>query len=183
MKPLQHSIAFAACCVFFNAYATAPTLATTTPHDLPPAPWNAAALPANKVPAVYLSEWKKAKNRGRCAPLALSGAEQEAGIKLRRANFSDGWAVAFDALDQRSAFGVAGTGLDIEPVGGRYSFPYSMSWSDGSSAHYGLNGDTGPGYLAYLEVAGQRCLYNVWSERGKAHLEQLLRSLRRVRTP
>lgn len=145
------------------------------------APWSAAAVPAQSVPAVYLTEWKKAKNRDRCAPLALVGAEKEAGIKVRRASFSDGWAVAYDAPDQRSAFGIAGTGLDIDGKG--YTFPNNLSWSDGSKVSYGLEGGTGPGYLGYLEVAGQRCLYNVWSARGQKHLESLLLSLRKVQTP
>jgi|GEM_PF-2005606 len=145
------------------------------------APWQGAAVSAQSVPAVYLVEWKKAKNRDRCAPLALVGAEKEAGIKVRRASFSDGWAVAYDAPDQRSAFGIAGTGLDIDGKG--YTFPNNLSWADGSKVSYGLEGGTGPGYLGYLEVAGQRCLYNVWSARGQKHLESLLQSLRKVQTP
>lgn len=149
--------------------------------QLPPAPWAGAPIAARSVPAVYLSEWKKAKNRDRCAPLALVGAEQRKGIAVRRANFADGWAVAYDLPGQRSAFGVAGTGLDID--GKAYPFPYSLSWADGSSAHYGLSGGTGPGYVAYLHVAGQRCLYNVWSAQDRAHIEALLRSLRKLRVP
>ncbi|QQP94415.1 hypothetical protein [Lysobacter enzymogenes] len=145
------------------------------------APWQGAAVSAQSVPAVYLVEWKKAKNRDRCAPLALLGAEKEAGIKVRRASFSDGWAVAYDAPDQRSAFGIAGTGVDIDGKG--YTFPNNLSWADGSKISYGLEGGTGPGYLGYLEVAGQRCLYNVWSARGQKHLESLLLSLRKVQTP
>ncbi|WP_206412327.1 hypothetical protein, partial [Lysobacter enzymogenes] len=164
--------------------AAAPALSTATVAQSAGgarAPWQGAAVSAQSVPAVYLAEWKKAKNRDRCAPLALVGAEKEAGIKVRRASFSDGWAVAYDAPDQRSAFGIAGTGLDIDGKG--YTFPNNLSWSDGSKVSYGLEGGTGPGYLGYLEVAGQRCLYNVWSARGQKHLESLLLSLRKVQTP
>ncbi|QCW28094.1 hypothetical protein FE772_23050 [Lysobacter enzymogenes] len=134
------------------------------------------------MPAVYLAEWKKAKNRARCAPLALVGGEKTPGVTVRRANFSDGWAVAYDLPGQRSAYGVAGTGLDLDGKG--YTFPNSLTFADGSSAHYGLSGGTGPGYIAYVEVAGQRCLYNVWADvGGQERLEELLRSLRLVQTP
>jgi len=164
--------------------AAAPALSTATvarPAAGARAPWQGAAVPAQSVPAVYLAEWKKAKNRDRCAPLALVGADKEAGLKVRRASFSDGWAVAYDAPDQRSAFGIAGTGVDIDGKG--YTFPNNLSWADGSKVSYGLEGGTGPGYLGYLEVAGQRCLYNVWSARGQKHLESLLLMLRKVQTP
>ncbi|MEH6419412.1 hypothetical protein [Pseudomonas sp. CGJS7] len=167
-----------------TAPAAAPTLPKSTiprPAGGVPAPWQGKPKPASSVPAVYLTEWKKAKNRDRCAVLALQDAEKEPGIKVRRADFSDGWAVAYDAPGQRSAFGVAGTGLDVDGKG--YTFPNTVAWSDGSKASYGLEGGTGPKYLGYLEVAGQRCLYNVWSARGKEHLEFLLNSLRKVQTP
>jgi hypothetical protein len=76
-----------------------------------PPPWAAPPLQGKDVPAVYLSEWKKAENRQQCAPLVLSGAAEEKGIKVRRASFYGGWAVAYDTPQQRSAFGMAGTGL------------------------------------------------------------------------
>lgn len=167
------------------AASAAPAVATAPaakPTGAARAPWDTAPVAATSVPAVYLAEWKKAKNRDRCAPLALVGGEKRDGVSVRRANFSDGWAVAYDLPGQRSAYGVAGTGLDIDGKG--YKFPNSLTWADGSNANYGLTGGTGPGYLAYVEVAGQRCLYNVWSEvGGKEHLEEMLRSLRKVRTP
>ena len=53
--------------------------------------------------------------------------------------------------------------------------------ADGSTAGYGPEGGTGPAQLAYLRIAGQGCLYNVWSRLGRAHLEQLLGALRFVR--
>lgn len=161
------------------AVSTAPA---AKPSAAPRAPLDSAPVAAGAVPAVYLVEWKKAKNRARCAPLALVGGEKRPGVKVRRADFSDGWAVAYDLPGQRSAYGVAGTGLDIDGKG--YRFPNSLNFADGSNAHYGLTGGTGPGYLAYVEVAGQRCLYNVWSNvGGQEQLEELLRSLRLVQTP
>ena len=62
-------------------------------------------------------------------------------------------------------------------------WPGHRSWADGSRADYGPEGGTGPNELAYLRIAGQGCLYNVWSRLGRPHLEQLLESLRFVRTP
>jgi hypothetical protein len=61
-------------------------------------------------------------------------------------------------------------------------WPHWLRWSDGSSAGYGPEGGTGPNQLAYLTIAGQQCLYNVWSRLGRTHLEQLLRTLRFVDT-
>lgn len=98
----------------------------------------------------------------------------------RRANFSNGWGVAWDLPDLRSAFGIAGTGVDAADPS--YSeWPYSRTWSDGSTAGYGSEGGTGPNQLAYLRIAGQGCLYNVWSRLGREHLEHLLEQLRFVR--
>jgi len=45
---------------------------------------------------------------------------------------------------------------------------------------YGREGGTGPNWLAYVRIPGQDCLYNVWSRRGQAHLEELLAELRFV---
>lgn len=181
MKISKFPIAFAAACLALSSLAiSAQTLTAGAQEKRAPAPWSARPLAAKVVPAVYLTEWKKAKNRTQCAPLVLLGADQQAGVKLRRADFSDGWAVAYDLPGSRSDFGIAGTGVDVDNDGKRYRFPHSIDWADGSNANYGPQGGTGPEYLAYLTVEGQQCLYNVWSKRGKAHLEQLLGQLRRV---
>jgi hypothetical protein len=145
-----------------------------------PPPWAAPPLQGKDVPAVYLSQWKKAENRQQCAPLVLGGAADEKGIKVRRASFYGGWAVAYDAPQQRSAFGIAGTGLLADEASSPSVFPHVMRWSDGSHAEYGLEGGSGPKHLAYLTVSGQGCLYNLWSQRGHAHLELLMATLRRV---
>lgn len=180
MKISKLPIAFAACLALSPLAAGAQSLNAGPQEKRAAPPWSARPLAAKAAPAVYLAEWKKAKNRDHCAPLVVLGAEKEAGIKLRRADFSGGWAVAYDLPGSRSDFGIAGTGSDANDDGKRYRFPHSIAWSDGSQASYGLEGGTGPGYLAYLTVDGQRCLYNVWSKRGQAHLEQLLSQLRRV---
>lgn len=136
-------------------------------------------LKSSQVPAVYIREWRKAQNRKHCAPLALTGLNHD-GVTPRRASFSGGWGIAYDLPGQRSVYGVAGAGVDAEPFTPGV-FPFEKNWSDGSKAYYGLEGGTGPGYLAYLKVAGQRCLYNVWSKQGKEHLEDMLDHLKLVR--
>ena len=143
-------------------------------------PWLGAPMDSHAAPRVYLREWKRAENRERCAPLVLMGAEAEPGLKIRRANFLGGWAVAYDTPQVRSSFGIAGTGLDLDSPGQTFRFPHVIRWSDGSAANYGPEGGIGPNYLAYLSVVGQKCLYNLWSARGKAHLEQLISTLRRI---
>lgn len=60
------------------------------------------------------------------------------------------------------------------------AWPHRVECADGSRAGYGPDGGTGPNWLAYLRIPGQRCLYNVWSREGKEPLEALLRSLRFV---
>jgi hypothetical protein len=150
-----------------------------TPPEYDAAPWSAAPLAAADVPAEYLAQWRKAGNRDTCAPLAPADLGEHAAATPRAADFSGGWAVAYDEPGLRSAFGVAGAGIEPDP-GGESPFPYEIAWADGSVAHYGLEGGTGPGHLAYLTVEGQGCLYNVWSRHGEAHLLSLLESLRYV---
>lgn len=101
--------------------------------------------------------------------------------------FSGGWAISYDKPGLpgstpegipciscgRGAFGIADTGLEI--TGDEFQiWPFSKQWSDGSQAGYELEGETGPQSLAYVQVRGQRCLYNVWSFLGRDHLEYLL---------
>jgi len=130
------------------------------------------------VPKVYLKEQAKAENKATCPLLVLTDLGDGAGAKLRRANFGGGWAVAYDKPGQRSAFGIAGTGVEADGKGPEW--PNQMIWDDGSSAGYGPEGGTGPKLLAYVTVKGAGCLYNVWSALGQEHLELLLRGARRV---
>jgi hypothetical protein len=146
----------------------------------PEAPWSGDRLAAESVPAVYLQEWRRAENRQTCAPIAPVALGEGEGATPRRANFSGGWAVAYDRPGQRGAFGIAGAGIDAED--GTYQWPFRRSWSDGSSAGYGPEGGQGPNELAYLQIAGQRCLYNIWSNISREHLEFLLEQLRFVDT-
>jgi hypothetical protein len=162
----------------------APAPVPTTP-TLPPAPWSKPALAADAVPPVYLAQWRAAANRSTCALLAP--AQLDAGFTHgatpRAATFSGGWAVAYDAADLRSAFGVAGSGSSAWEEGLYDEWPEKRVYADSSRAGYGLEGGTGPNWLAYVRIPGQQCLYNVWSRRGQSHLEALLEQLRFVNVP
>ena len=145
------------------------------------APWRGEPLPRAVVPDVYFQQWQKAENRENCAVVAPRSLGAEgAGATPRAANFSGGWAVAYDLPGLRSAFGVAGAGVKAsDPSYDKW--PYVQEWGDGSKAEYGPEGGQGPKQLAYVKIQGQDCLYNVWSALGREHLELLLRELRFVR--
>ena len=130
---------------------------------------------------VVAREWRRAENRSTCAPMSFNSIRfLTAGARPRAAFFSGGWGVAWDLPGRRSAFGIAGAGVEAEP-GDITRWPNVIRWRGGSAAGYGLEGDTGPGYLAYVRVAGQRCLYNVWSSVSRRHLQVLIGQMRRVR--
>jgi hypothetical protein len=146
---------------------------------LSPAPWTAPSLRWSQLPAAYRTEWQKAANRRTCAAIAPSSLGEGAAATARSATFSGGWAVAYDTPATRSAFGVAGTGSKASDPA--YSeWPFVRRWADGSSAEYGPEGGSGDNQLAYLRIAGQECLYNVWSRLGRRHLEHLLDHMRFV---
>lgn len=149
------------------------------PPALEAPPWAADPLDAAKVPKVYVTEHKKAKNKATCPLLVITDFGGVDDAKPRAANFAGGWAVAYDTKKQRSAFGVAGAG--IEKGGGGYQWPNNIAWSDGSKAGYGPEGGTGPKSLAYVEVSDAGCLYNVWSMSGEEHLVKLIKGLRHVK--
>lgn len=152
-------------------------------------PWEGDVLGSSEVPSVLLEQWRNAENREHCAAVAFAttGVDQ---ATARSANFSGGWAVAWDLPAGpgvtpdgsycpdcgRGAFGLAGTG--VEPSPDTYDdWEFEKTYSDGSKVGYGPRGEQ---WLAYLEIAGQRCLYNVWSWRGREHLEQLIGQIRMV---
>ena len=167
---------------------------TAPDGDLTPPPWSGPALAQGAVPGVLVEAWEAAGSPSACAALAFDDLGTGAGATPRTADFGSGaWAVAYDQPDApgvrsdgtfdpaagRSTFGIAGTSLsagDDRDDG----FPFTFLWSDASRADYGPEGGTGPKSLAYLQVAGQGCLYNVWSHLGEAHLEHLLAHLRFV---
>jgi hypothetical protein len=156
---------------------TACAASTPLPKD---APWRSAPLARSSVPAVYLAQWEKAENKATCAVIApREVGTAGASATPRAANFSGGWAVAYDLPALRSAFGVAGAGVKAGDAS-YDDWPYAYDWADGSKVEYGPEGGTGPNQLAYLRIEGQDCLYNVWSRLGREHLELLLRELRLV---
>lgn len=149
------------------------------PQALPgPPPWTAKAVKSTAIPEVYFSQWYKSENQKTCALMVLSTGDKMRDAKPRRAEYSGGWAVAFDTPKIRSVYGIAGTGSVALARDDSKTFPNTIRWADGSYASYGLEGGTGPGYLAYVTVAGQRCKYNVWSKVSQEHLEGLLKGLR-----
>lgn len=160
-------------------------------------PWLDPPVPQSQTPRVLMVAWEKAKNRSDCSPLVPDSLGEGDGGKPRRANFSGGWAVAYDKAGLpgrlrsgepckdcgRGAFGIAGTGTEIassDELDPSNALTLERRWSDGSRADYGLEGGTGPNYLATLFVQGEGCVYNVWSFIGQAHLEHLLDHLRFV---
>lgn len=151
------------------------------PEETSAAPWQRGTVRPEETPAVYLEEWRHAENRHECALIAPSDLGEGEGATVRSAYFGGGWGIAYDLPNLRSAFGVAGTGVDA--YGPTYDeWPYTKEWPDGSSAGYGPEGGSGPNQLAYLRIDGQQCLYNVWSRISLPHLEYLLEQLRFVRT-
>ena len=178
----QNSILSAAVFTLLSGCAAGqPPQTTPVPSSPPPAPWSAPRLSRAQVAQVYLDVWNRAENRAKCALLAPTQPVPEAtSATSRPATFSGGWAVAYDLPGERSAFGIAGSGSN--PWGGDVydAWPHKITYADGSTAGYGLEGGTGPNWLAYVKIPGQQCLYNIWSKRSRAHLEQLLASLRFV---
>lgn len=158
------------------------------------APWaRETRLAASAVPEALLASWRVAENRGGCSPLWFHDSAIPADATARRATFGGGWGVAFDRTSGpgvapsgepcancgRSSFGIAGTGT--RPTSGTFNqWPNRREWFDGSRAGWGREGGSGENYLAYVEVAGESCLYNVWSRRSASHVEELIESLRRV---
>lgn len=163
--------------LLLGACATTDEPASTFPRT---APWRSAPLARADVPAVYVQQWQKAENRATCALAAFRATGDEgAGATSRAANFSGGWAVAYDLPNLRSAFGIAGAGVKADDPS-YDKWPYVHEWGDGSKVEYGPEGGEGPNELAYLRIEGQDCLYNVWSRLGRKHLEELIREIRLV---
>jgi hypothetical protein len=162
----------------------APQLEAAAPAAgaLPAAPWAGLPLRAAEVPSVHIGTWRAAENRVQCAPLAFAGLDPGSTGTARAATFSGGWGVAYDRPGLRSAYGVAGAGV-LAADASYDNWPHRRSWADGSTAGYGPEGGSGPSQLAYLRIAGQGCLYNVWSRLGREHLERLLEAVRFVAVP
>lgn len=156
-------------------------------------PWIAAKVSAVDAPLVR-SVWASSENRETCAPMTFASLGEGSGATARQATFAGGWGVAFDKPGLpgmtstgarcetcgRSAFGIAGTGA--VPSADTYRWPDHWQYADGSSVTYGLEGGTGPGWLGYVVVNGQECLYNVWSNVSEQHIRHLIDQMRFVET-
>jgi spore germination protein GerM len=180
------------------------TTTTTTAIAAGAAPWSAAPLAADAVPAVVADTWSAADNRDECDVLfpADAGVLTDTAV-LHDRYFGGGWGLAWDlpsgpgrwepggdycADCGREAFGVAGTGG--EATGDEDSIWASrLEWGSAtgplySHAGYGYegltSGEAGEPMLAYLFIDGQGCMYNVWSFLGEDHLLSLIEQLRFV---
>lgn len=189
----------AACDAGIGSVASVPAPSTeaqptpSTEKD-PPRPWIGERT--------AISRWAVAENKAKCAPLALVDDGGAKGAE-RPAEFAGGWAVAFDQTGLRSAYGFAGVGLldgDEQPLDEHRrrlaaQWPHMIALDrnlpTGSFAGYGLVGaqpysdgnpdGRGEESLAYLRIAGETCMYNVWSRLGRAHLLTVLNGLRVLR--
>ncbi len=148
-------------------------------EDGVPAPWNQPPLRSDQVPAVLAEEWRKAANREWCSGLFSEFLFDWSGI--RAANFSDGWAVAYDSSDQRSLFGIAGAAV-MAPADVGIRWPNRIRFDDGTVFGWGGEGfdESNPRRLGELSLPGEGCLYQIWSEAGDDPLVEIAKSLRRV---
>lgn len=146
------------------------------------ASWRKPAIKWTATDAVYSREWAKSETKERCPILALpsNAPAHLAGHQVRRANFSGGWGVAYDLPNLRSAYGVANAGV-TEPLGPRSIWADYHQYADGTELSYGREGGDPEGnWLAYLILGDSQCFYNIWSQKSKAHLEQIITELRVV---
>ncbi|NML93344.1 hypothetical protein [Novosphingobium olei] len=174
----------------------APPVASAPAPSPTPAPMPTAA-PLSAADRLILGQWRKAANRGECAPLHFRSTAGASGTP-RPARFSGGWAVAWDQPQVRSAFGIAGVAIlpDDHASADAQRDRLARQWQhlrqldtlpQPAFAGYGVEGaqpypvtnpeGKGLNSLAYLRVGGQTCTYNVWSRISRAHLEALLENL------
>jgi|GEM_PF-2037109 len=160
---------------------------------LPAAPWTSAPLAARDAPRSILTAWRQAENREWCAPMAPGSMGAASGARGRASRVAGGWVVEFDrsglpGVDRqgnecdtcgRSVFGIAGTSMAPEELLGDGETP--PTFSDGSHAIIEVSDGDGESVAsATFTVAGQGCVYEVWSFLGPEHLEELVSSLRFV---
>jgi hypothetical protein len=178
------------------AVSSASTLASAPASEasLPDAPWQRERIAQTTVPAELVDAWQRSDNRDWCAPVAPQAL---AGSSARRADYEGGWAIEFDreglpgvarngqACEScgRGAFGVAGTAVrvdDEDPTEAE-----ERAFRDGSrvrlETQYDEESAESPtANVATIKIAGQDCVYQVWSFVGEDHLEELIQTLRFV---
>jgi hypothetical protein len=168
------------------------------PNTLPAAPWTNPPLPAREAPRPILNAWREADNRDTCAPIAPRSFGAAEGARGRSSHVAGGWVVEFDrpglpGVDRdgnecddcgRSVFGVAGTSMMPEELLGPDAEITPPTFSDGSHAVVEVSDGDGESVASVtFTVAGQGCVYEVWSFLGPAHLEELVSELRMVEPP
>ncbi len=155
------------------------TTTTSTESGASSAPWDREKLTIADVSPVLIEEWRLSENQLWCSGLYPDGFDTGEAT-IRRADFAGGWAMAWDLPDQRSAFGIAGTGSPAwEGIGAR--MPMTVEYGD-QIVGYGGEGfdDAAQQRLAEFAIPGQLCGYQVWSRLGDEHLLELVDSLRLV---
>jgi hypothetical protein len=161
---------------------------------LPDAPWQRERVARGAVPQELVAAWQRSENRDWCAPVAPRTLD---GSSARTADYEGGWAIEFDreglpgvarngqACDNcgRGAFGVAGTAVrvdDEDPTEAE-----ERAFRDGSRVRLETSFDeesaeSPTANVATIKIAGQDCVYQVWSFVGEEHLEELIQTLRFV---
>jgi hypothetical protein len=165
--------------------------AQATLGDLPPAPWSGKALSPDAAPKPVVRAWRKAENRDRCAPVAPRHLGSGKGATPRVSELHGGWSVEFDkpgaagikadgtpcADCGRAAFGIAGTAMSPDQLTEGSANP---TFRDGSFADIQSAPKEQGATAATLAIAGQDCVYQVWSFLGQKHVDQMVEDLRFV---
>lgn len=153
---------------------------------LPKSPWQShQSLKSNQVSPVYQQQCHQSKYKY-CPILALPtrSSVNPKTAKSRAANFSGGFAVAYDLGNDkgkllRSAYGVANAGITSKR--NLYDgWTYRKNYADGSYVTLGREGNNPKGNMLAYVVLKNGCFYNVWSQLGSDHLQKMLGQLRYV---
>lgn len=158
----------------------------------PTAPWSAEHLAQPAAPRALLQAWHRADNQGWCAPLAPTTLGAGDGARARAGSYAGGWSLEFDHRGSagmtargevcetcgRGAFGVAGTAMSADEAQDLVG-PTATVQADGGRIDVQASAED-PAAVATIVVPGQDCVYQVWSFLGRAHLDELVASLRLV---
>lgn len=171
------------------------TVAVAAPEldvaTLPAPPWSGPPMAADEAPRALMNAWRGAENREWCAPIAPRSMGAADGARARSSRVAGGWVVEFDraglpGVDRagnecdtcgRSVFGITGTSMAPEEI----IESMSPAYSDGSHTLIEISDGDGESVAsATFTVAGQGCVYEVWSFLGPDHLQELVNGLRFV---
>lgn len=163
-------------------------LLTTTAQAglLPKSPWQShPSLKNSQVSPIYQQQWRQSDYKY-CPILAIANNSlvNPKTARSRAANFSGGFAVAYDlgkyqSKPLRSAYGVANAGTTSKS--GLYNgWAYRKNYADGSYVTLGREGNNPTGKMLAYVVLKNGCFYNVWSQLGSDHLQKIIGQLRYV---